>query len=157
VARADVGYRVDAPSHVRTQGWRCGLHPNKVQHPNYGGQHLMTYRAEPGSDSAAALDGPDARWPRGESTRATRVVKQNRWTFDSDYRLPISHTDAPVANSFRRSAQAKEAEAAGFEPGPVMTTLSTAKRLGQDAPGSRVRPRWKRWRARRDIQLFDAG
>ena len=55
-ARADVGYRVDAV-HMRhpTVGDLC-LHPNRFNIPNSGGQHLLTYRAEPGSESAAALD-----------------------------------------------------------------------------------------------------
>ena len=55
-ARADVGYRVDAV-HMRhpTVGDLC-LHPNRFNIPNSGGQHLLIYRAEPGSESAAALD-----------------------------------------------------------------------------------------------------
>ena len=54
-ARADVGYRVDA---VRMRHPTVGdlrLHPNRFNIPNSGGQHLLTYRAEPGSESAAAL------------------------------------------------------------------------------------------------------
>jgi transcriptional regulator with XRE-family HTH domain len=55
-ARADVGYRVDA---VRMRHPTVGdvyLHPNRFNIPHSGGQHLLTYRAEPGSESAAALD-----------------------------------------------------------------------------------------------------
>lgn len=55
-ARADVGYRVGV-IHMRHQ--KVGdlyLHRNRFNIPNSGGQHLLTYRAEPGSASAAALD-----------------------------------------------------------------------------------------------------
>jgi transcriptional regulator with XRE-family HTH domain len=54
--RADVGYRVDVV-HLRhpTVG-DLHLHPNRFNIPHSGGQHLLTYRAEPGSESAAALD-----------------------------------------------------------------------------------------------------
>ena len=32
------------------------LHPNRFNIPHSGGQHMLTYRAEPGSESAAALE-----------------------------------------------------------------------------------------------------
>jgi MmyB-like transcription regulator ligand binding domain len=55
-ARADVGYR-EGVIHMRHP--RVGdlyLHRNRFHIPNSGGQHLLTYRAEPGSDSARALE-----------------------------------------------------------------------------------------------------
>jgi transcriptional regulator with XRE-family HTH domain len=55
-ARADVGYRVGV-IHMRHP--RVGdlyLHRNRFNIPHSGGQHLLIYRAEPGSESAAALD-----------------------------------------------------------------------------------------------------
>jgi transcriptional regulator with XRE-family HTH domain len=55
-ARADVGYRTGV-MHVRHP--RVGelyLHRNRFNIPHSGGQHLLTYRAEPGSSSAVALD-----------------------------------------------------------------------------------------------------
>jgi transcriptional regulator with XRE-family HTH domain len=55
-ARADVGYRVGV-IHMRhpTVG-DLYLHRNRFNIPHSGGQHLLTYRAEPGSSTAAALD-----------------------------------------------------------------------------------------------------
>jgi transcriptional regulator with XRE-family HTH domain len=55
-ARADVGYRVGV-IHMRhpTVG-DLYLHRNRFNIPHSGGQHLLTYRAEPGSTSAKALD-----------------------------------------------------------------------------------------------------
>jgi hypothetical protein len=32
------------------------LHPNRFSLPHSGGKHMLTYRAEAGSDSAKALD-----------------------------------------------------------------------------------------------------
>jgi transcriptional regulator with XRE-family HTH domain len=55
-ARADVGYRASV-IHMRhpTVG-DLYLSSNRFNIPHSGGQHLLTYRAEPGSESAAALD-----------------------------------------------------------------------------------------------------
>ncbi len=55
-ARAGVGYRPGI-THVRHP--RVGelyLQRNRLHVPHSGGQHLIIFRAEPGSDSAAALD-----------------------------------------------------------------------------------------------------
>jgi transcriptional regulator with XRE-family HTH domain len=55
-ARADVGYRPGV-THVRHP--RVGemrLQRNRLHVPHSGGQHLIIFRAEPGSDSAAALE-----------------------------------------------------------------------------------------------------
>ena len=55
-ARADVGYRADV---VHMRHPRVGdlyLHPNRFNSPHSGGQHMLTYRAEPDSDTAKALD-----------------------------------------------------------------------------------------------------
>jgi transcriptional regulator with XRE-family HTH domain len=54
-ARADVGYRT---SIIHMRHPRVGdlyLKSNRFNIPHSGGQHLLTYRAEPGSESAAAL------------------------------------------------------------------------------------------------------
>jgi hypothetical protein len=54
-ARADVGYRADV---VHMRHPRVGdvyLHPNRFNIPHSGGQHLLIYRADPGSESAEAL------------------------------------------------------------------------------------------------------
>ena len=55
-ARADVGYRVGV-IHMRhpTVG-DLYLHRNRFNIPHSGGQHLLIYRAEPGSESARALE-----------------------------------------------------------------------------------------------------
>jgi transcriptional regulator with XRE-family HTH domain len=55
-ARADVGYRVDTVHMRHPTVGDLYLHPNRFNIPHSGGQHLLTYRAEPGSESAAALD-----------------------------------------------------------------------------------------------------
>lgn len=50
-----MGYRVGV-THMRHP--RVGdvyLHRNRFNIPHSGGQHLLIYRAEPGSESAAAL------------------------------------------------------------------------------------------------------
>jgi transcriptional regulator with XRE-family HTH domain len=55
-ARADVGYR---PGVIHMRHPDVGdlyLHRNRFNIPHSGGQHMLTYRAEPGSDSAAALE-----------------------------------------------------------------------------------------------------
>jgi hypothetical protein len=53
--RADVGYRVGV-IHMRhpTDG-DLYLHRNRFNIPHSGGQHMLVYSAEPGSDSAKAL------------------------------------------------------------------------------------------------------
>jgi hypothetical protein len=55
-ARADVGYRVGVMHMRHPVVGDLYLHRNRFNIPNSGGQHLLTYRAEPGSPSAAALD-----------------------------------------------------------------------------------------------------
>ncbi len=55
-ARAEVGYR---PGVIHMRHPDVGdlyLHRNRFNIPHSGGQHMLTYRAEPGSDSAAKLD-----------------------------------------------------------------------------------------------------
>jgi transcriptional regulator with XRE-family HTH domain len=55
-ARADVGYRAGV---IRMRHPRVGelfLRGNRFNIPHSGGQHMLTYRAEPGSQSALALD-----------------------------------------------------------------------------------------------------
>src|ERR1700756_2108826 len=55
-ARADVGYRADVVHMRHPQVGELYLHPNRFNIPHSGGQHMLTYRAQPGSDSATALD-----------------------------------------------------------------------------------------------------
>jgi transcriptional regulator with XRE-family HTH domain len=55
-ARADVGYRTGT-IHIRHP--RVGeirLHRNRLSVPHFGGQHVLVYHAEPGSQSARALE-----------------------------------------------------------------------------------------------------
>jgi transcriptional regulator with XRE-family HTH domain len=55
-ARADVGYRVGVIHMRHPKVGDLYLHRNRFNIPHSGGQHLLTYRAEPGSTSAKALD-----------------------------------------------------------------------------------------------------
>jgi transcriptional regulator with XRE-family HTH domain len=55
-ARADVGYRVGVIHMRHPKVGDLYLHRNRFNIPHSGGQHLLTYRAEPGSKSATALD-----------------------------------------------------------------------------------------------------
>jgi transcriptional regulator with XRE-family HTH domain len=55
-ARAEVGYRPDVIHMRHPDVGDVYLHPNRFNIPHSGGQHMLTYRAEPGSDSAAALE-----------------------------------------------------------------------------------------------------
>jgi transcriptional regulator with XRE-family HTH domain len=55
-ARAEVGYRPDVVHMRHPDVGDLYLHPNRFNIPHSGGQHMLTYRAEPGSDSAAALE-----------------------------------------------------------------------------------------------------
>ena len=55
-ARAEVGYR---PGVIHMRHPDVGdlyLHRNRFNIPHSGGQHMLTYRAEPGSESASALE-----------------------------------------------------------------------------------------------------
>jgi transcriptional regulator with XRE-family HTH domain len=54
-ARADVGYRVGVIHMRHPEVGDLYLHRNRFNIPQSGGQHLLIYRAEPGSASAAAL------------------------------------------------------------------------------------------------------
>lgn len=55
-ARADVGYRVGIMHMRHPKVGDLYLQRNRFNIPHSGGQHLLIYRAEPGSESAAALD-----------------------------------------------------------------------------------------------------
>jgi transcriptional regulator with XRE-family HTH domain len=55
-ARADVGYRVGVIHMRHPEVGDVYLHRNRFNIPHSGGQHLLIYRAEPDSESAAALD-----------------------------------------------------------------------------------------------------
>jgi transcriptional regulator with XRE-family HTH domain len=55
-ARAEVGYRPDVVHMRHPDVGELYLHPNRFNIPHSAGQHMLTYRAEPGSDSAAALE-----------------------------------------------------------------------------------------------------
>ncbi|MGZ4583001.1 MAG: helix-turn-helix domain-containing protein [Mycobacterium sp.] len=55
-ARADVGYRADVVHMRHPVVGDLYLHPNRFNIPHSGGQHMLTYRADPGSESAEALD-----------------------------------------------------------------------------------------------------
>jgi len=55
-ARADVGYRVGVLHMRHPVVGDLYLHRNRFNIPHSGGQHMLTYRADPGSDSARALD-----------------------------------------------------------------------------------------------------
>ena len=55
-ARADVGYRADVVHMRHPQVGDLYLHPNRFNIPHSGGQHMLTYRAEPDSETANALE-----------------------------------------------------------------------------------------------------
>ena len=54
--RAEVGYRPDVVHMRHPVVGDLHLHPNRFNIPHSGGQHMLTYRADPGSESAKALD-----------------------------------------------------------------------------------------------------
>jgi transcriptional regulator with XRE-family HTH domain len=54
--RADVGYRLGVMHMRHPKVGDLYLHRNRFNIPHSGGQHLLIFRAEPGSESAAALD-----------------------------------------------------------------------------------------------------
>jgi transcriptional regulator with XRE-family HTH domain len=55
-ARADVGYRAGITHMRHPEVGDLFLHRNRLSVPHSGGQHLIIFRAEPGSPSAKALD-----------------------------------------------------------------------------------------------------
>jgi transcriptional regulator with XRE-family HTH domain len=55
-ARADVGYRIGVIHMRHPKVGDLYLHRNRFNIPHSGGQHLLIYRADPGSPSAKALD-----------------------------------------------------------------------------------------------------
>jgi transcriptional regulator with XRE-family HTH domain len=55
-ARADVGYRVGVIHMRHPRVGDLHLHRNRFNIPHSGGQHMLIYRAETGSESAAALE-----------------------------------------------------------------------------------------------------
>jgi hypothetical protein len=55
-ARADVDYRVGVIHLRHPNVGDLYLHSNRFNIPHSGGQHMLVYRAEPGSQSARALD-----------------------------------------------------------------------------------------------------
>ena len=55
-ARADVGYRVGVIHMRHAKVGDLYVHRNRFNIPHSGGQHMLTYRAEPGSQSARALE-----------------------------------------------------------------------------------------------------
>jgi transcriptional regulator with XRE-family HTH domain len=64
-ARADVGYR-EGIIHMRhPQVGDLHLHRNRLVVPHSGGQHLLIYYAEPGSESAKALEALRSRPEQG--------------------------------------------------------------------------------------------
>jgi transcriptional regulator with XRE-family HTH domain len=59
-ARADVGYRAGITHMRHPEVGDLFLHRNRLSVPHSGGQHLIIFRAEPGSPTAKALDA--LRW-----------------------------------------------------------------------------------------------
>jgi transcriptional regulator with XRE-family HTH domain len=55
-ARAEVGYRPGVIHMRHPDVGHLYLHRNRFNIPHSGGQHMLTYRAEPGSESASALE-----------------------------------------------------------------------------------------------------
>ena len=55
-ARAEVGYRTGVIHMRHPDVGDLYLHRNRFNIPHSGGQHMLTYRAEPGSESASALE-----------------------------------------------------------------------------------------------------
>ena len=54
--RADVGYRPGVTHMRHPVVGDLFLHRNRLNLPHSGGQHVITFRADPGSDSAKALE-----------------------------------------------------------------------------------------------------
>ena len=67
-ARADVGYRASVIHMRHPKVGDLYLHTNRFNIPHSRGQHLLTYRAEPGSASTNALDA------LGAVARAARIT-----------------------------------------------------------------------------------
>jgi transcriptional regulator with XRE-family HTH domain len=55
-ARAEVGYRIGVLHMHHPKVGELFLHRYRLNIPHSGGQHILIYRAEPGSDSARALE-----------------------------------------------------------------------------------------------------
>ena len=55
-ARADVGYRVGVLHMRHPKVGDLYLHRYRLNIPHSGGQHMLLYRAEPGSESARAVE-----------------------------------------------------------------------------------------------------
>ena len=54
--RADVGYRLGIHHYCHPLVGELYLHRSRLNAPNPGGEHVVMYRALPGSDSARALE-----------------------------------------------------------------------------------------------------
>jgi MmyB-like transcription regulator ligand binding domain len=65
-ARADVGYRKGIIHMCHPLVGDLHLHRNRLVVPHSGGQHLLIYYAEPGSESAKALEALRSRPDQGE-------------------------------------------------------------------------------------------
>ena len=78
-ARADVGYRVGVIHMRHPNVGDLYLHRYRLNIPHSGGQHMLIYRAEPGSDSARALE-HCGRWAEcgGAGRRKGRLRRQRR-------------------------------------------------------------------------------
>jgi hypothetical protein len=55
-ARADVGYRIGVLHMHHPKVGDLYLHRYRLNIPHSGGQHMLIYHADPGSDSARALE-----------------------------------------------------------------------------------------------------
>ena len=69
--RADVGYRLGIHHYCHPVVGELYLHRSRLNAPYPGGEHVVMYRAIPGSDSAAALEKLRAltsSTPSGEET-----------------------------------------------------------------------------------------
>jgi transcriptional regulator with XRE-family HTH domain len=65
-ARADVGYRTGFIHMRHPQVGDIHLRRNRLSVPHSGGQHVLIYHAEPGSQSAQALEELQSLWIRAE-------------------------------------------------------------------------------------------
>ena len=72
--RAEVGYRLGVHHMRHPQVGDLYLYRHRLNAPYPGGDHVLMYRAEPGSDSARALEALRSYRPRVEHARSAPTL-----------------------------------------------------------------------------------